>query len=187
MTITNIPQKAIVRQSTKPTAPQAGLLWYDTSADILKQYKNGSFQSVSRSVDGRTVKINSNGEIESLPLKAVSNQLGGLYATDGNYDYDYDTATLDLTNISEVTWTVKLTSTNDFDHNFSVQFNGTYLYSKQDLGSALPKELTFTRDTSNLGTGVTITVGARSRDTSTRATNEVIDYELVYDGYEVNI
>jgi len=61
--VTSIPSKAIVRQSTKPTSPEEGLLWYDTSAEVLKQFKNGSFANVGASVDGTTIIKDKNGNI----------------------------------------------------------------------------------------------------------------------------
>lgn len=96
MTVTNIPQKAVVRQSTKPTAPQAGLLWYDTSAKILKQYKDGSFVNVSSNVDGETLNQNQSGELQvNRPLagnkliKLVSMQG---FSADGKNDGDFYTS-----------------------------------------------------------------------------------------------
>jgi len=80
--VTNIPQKSVVRQSTKPTAPQAGLLWYDTSADVLKQFKNGSFQTVGNSIDNQTIGKNQNGEIQVI--KSVK-QIGLFESSLGNW------------------------------------------------------------------------------------------------------
>ncbi len=71
MTVTNIPQKAVVRQDSKPTAPQAGLLWYDTQNNILKQYKNGSFQGVGSSPDGISISKNSNGELQAIGSELI--------------------------------------------------------------------------------------------------------------------
>lgn len=65
--VTTIPSKAVVRQAQKPASPEAGLLWYDTQAEVLKQYKNGSFQNVGSSVDGKTIIKNSNGNIQTAP------------------------------------------------------------------------------------------------------------------------
>lgn len=62
--VTSIPSKAIRRQPQKPTSPQDGLLWYDTQAEVLKQFKNGSFQNVGVSPDELTVRINDNGKLE---------------------------------------------------------------------------------------------------------------------------
>jgi len=67
MAISKISKSAVIRQSKKPSSPTEGLLWYDTQAEVLKQYKNGSFENVSSSVDGKTIIKNSNGNIQTAP------------------------------------------------------------------------------------------------------------------------
>lgn len=64
MPISKITKSAVIRQAQKPSNPEPGLIWYDTSADVLKQYKNGKFKSVSRAVDGSTLIKNQEGELE---------------------------------------------------------------------------------------------------------------------------
>jgi len=60
----------VVRQSDIPSNPIDGLLWYDTQAEVLKQYKNGSFQNVGNSIDKDTIQKNANGQIEvGYPFK----------------------------------------------------------------------------------------------------------------------
>jgi len=60
----------VVRQSDIPSNPIDGLLWYDTQAEVLKQYKNGSFQTVGNSIDKDTIQKNANGQIEvGYPFK----------------------------------------------------------------------------------------------------------------------
>lgn len=74
--VTQIPQKAVVVSATKPTAPFEGLLWRDTSNDVLKQYNGNKFVSVQTSPDGVTIQQNSNG---NLVVAKPSNELVGIF------------------------------------------------------------------------------------------------------------
>jgi len=75
MPVSKITKTSVLRQSQKPSNPEPGLIWYDTQAEVLKQFKNGSFENVGNSIDGQTITKNQNGELQvSKPsIKIVSN------------------------------------------------------------------------------------------------------------------
>lgn len=64
MPVSKITKTSVLRQSQKPSNPEPGLIWYDTQAEVLKQFKNGSFENVGNSIDGKTITKNQNGELK---------------------------------------------------------------------------------------------------------------------------
>lgn len=86
MTVTNIPQRFVVVQDNAPASPFEGQIWVDTSSgNTTKQYKNGSFETVSTSLD---------------PVYNILSEMAGfLEAVDLNTslnDYNHDDGFVDL-------------------------------------------------------------------------------------------